>query len=97
MIKIFGLFIVVAIVLGLLIKVLWDLFLDKDGEKTTADNLIAAAVDVIISSLPSFSDSVLQFLYDWLQIQKTVGEEGFSPRWLMAIGLWFRIGGRSCR
>ena len=53
MIKIFGLFIVVAILLGLFIKVLWDLFLGKDGEKTTADNLIAAAVDVIIASLPS--------------------------------------------
>lgn len=93
MIKIFGLFIVVAILLGLLIKVLWDLFLDKDGEKTTADNLIAAAVDVIIASLPSCSDSILHFLYNWLHIQKTVGEEGFSPRWLIAIGLLLLVVG----
>lgn len=93
MIKIFVLFIVVAILLGILIKVLCDLFHDKDDEKNTADNLIAAAVDVIIASLPSFSDSILQFLYDWLQIQKTVGEENFSPRWLIAIGLLLLIVG----
>ena len=86
--------VVVAIILiGLLVKAIWDLFLDKDEEKMTSDKLIEGGITVILALLPSFSDSFLQFLYDWLQIQKTVGEEGFSPRWLMAIGLLLLVVG----
>lgn len=87
------LFIVAIILIAIIVNVLWNLFGNKDEEKNSADKLIAAAVEVILASLPSFSDEFLQFLYDWLQIQKTVGEEGFSPRWLMAIGLLLLVVG----
>ena len=79
--------IVAIILIGLLVKAIWELFLDRDEEKTTSDKLIEGGITVILASLPSFSDSFLQFLYDWLQIQKTVGEEAFSPRWLVGLGL----------
>ena len=87
MIKLFGLFIVAIIIVGILVKKVWDLCTSKDEEKPTSDKLIEGGIAVILASLPSFSDSFLQFLYNWLQVAKTVEEGGFSPRWLFGLGL----------
>ena len=80
-------FIVIIILIVLLVKAVYDLFCEKDEEKTTSDKLIEGGITVILATLPSFSDSFLQFLYDWLQIAKTVEKGGFSPCWLIGLGL----------
>lgn len=87
MIKLFGLFLVAIIILGLIVKVVWDLFSNKDEEKPASDILIEGGITVILATLPSFSDSLLQFLYNLFQIAKTVEDGGFSPRWLIGFGL----------
>lgn len=87
MIKLFGLFLVAIIIIGLIVKVVWDLCRDKDEEKPASDMLIEGGITVILATLPSFSDSFLQFLYDLFQIARTVDDGGFSPRWLIGLGL----------
>lgn len=93
MIKVYIAFIISIVVVGLIGWLLWKLFWKKDEETPASDKLIAGAVDVILATLPSFSDTAMQFLYDLFQIEKTATESGLSPKWLIAIGLVLLVAG----
>lgn len=83
---VFVVFIVAIIIIGFVVKKIWDCCIKKDEEKTTSDYLIQGGTDVILASLPTFSDSFLQLLYDFFQVPKTATDDGPSLWWLIVIG-----------
>jgi hypothetical protein len=87
MVKLFGVFILIFIVVGIIVKFLWETFFANDEEKAVYDKLIEGGITLILATIPSFSESLLQFLYDFLNVEKSVAINELSPWWLVALGL----------
>lgn len=90
MIMVLGVFIVALIFFGIIIKKIWDAFFSND-EETIADKLIGGGITMLLATIPSSIDSLLQFLYDLLKVQKSANDDGLSLWWFVGLGLFLLI------
>lgn len=90
MIMFWAVFIVALIIFGVIVKIIWDAFFIND-EETVADKLIGGGITMLLATIPTSLDSLLQFLYDLLKIQKSANDEGLSLWWFVGLGLLLLI------
>ena len=84
MIKILFVLIIAIVIIGIF-KLIEFFFANDD--KDISDKLIEGGIALVVATIPSFSDKLIQFLYDFLNVEKSVVIDELSPWWLVGLGL----------
>lgn len=90
MITILGVLILALILIGIF-KIVELFFVI--GDKDISDKLIEGGLALILATIPSFSDKIIQLLYDLLAVEMKNADKNLSPWWLIALGVVLLIVG----
>lgn len=88
MIRVYVILIIAAIIIAWVVKLLLHVLRFSGEDKPISDKLIEAGIGLVLATIPSFSDKVMQFLNALLRLSDTLPESSIQQGWLIGIGLF---------